>query len=79
MENQIPQGTIVQVGGKDATVVEHGDGVVHLDIEGELVSVHPSQIVVVAALPSAADLDAAEKTASAPVEEKNQSAISGKP
>lgn len=44
MADQIPAGTVVQIDGKDATVLEHGDGVVHVEMDGEAVSVHPSQI-----------------------------------
>lgn len=46
MSDKIPAGTKVKVSGQDAEVVEHGDGVVHVSIDGETVSVLPSQVVV---------------------------------
>lgn len=39
-------GQIVQVGGKDATVISVGDGVVHLEQDGQSISVHPQEVTV---------------------------------
>lgn len=47
MENEIPAGTKVKVNGQAGEVLAHMDGVVHVDINGEAVSVDPSQVVVV--------------------------------
>lgn len=45
MENEIPAGTKVKVNGQDAEVLSHMDGVVHVSMNGEAVSVLPSQVV----------------------------------
>lgn len=45
MQNLEP-GQIVELNGKDATVITVGDGVVHLEQDGESISVHPDQIQV---------------------------------
>ena len=69
MQNEIPAGTKVKVvvtqkgvtTYQDAEVLAHMDGLVHVNLNGEAVSVDPSQIVMgdEPVLPSGADLDAA--------------------
>ncbi len=39
---------VVLTGG----VIEHGDGIVHVEVDGEVMSVHPSQIVSVEVMPT---------------------------
>jgi hypothetical protein len=76
MQNEIPAGSKVKVAMtekgvttyQDAEVLAHMDGLVHVNLNGDAVSVDPSQIVTGdapppatadPALPSAADLDVA--------------------
>lgn len=47
MDEKIPAGTMVKIGKQEGTVISHGDGVVHVDIDGDEVSVSPSQIEIV--------------------------------
>lgn len=51
-------GAKVKVFGREAEVVEHADGVVHVLLDGETVSVQPIQVEAID-LPSQEDLDVA--------------------
>lgn len=47
MDEKIPAGTMVKVGKQEGTVVSHGEGVVHVDIGGEIVSLDDSKVEIV--------------------------------
>jgi hypothetical protein len=76
MENEIPAGTKVKVAVtqkgvttyQDAEVLSHMDGLVHVDMNGEAVSVDPSQIVTGDAPPAQENADADAP----PAEESNE-------
>lgn len=50
---EIPAGTKVKVNGQSGEVLAHMDGVVHVNIDGEVVSVDPSQVMTGDASPAA--------------------------
>lgn len=80
MQNEIPSGTKVFVVStskgktvrRTAEVLSHMDGVVHVDLDGEAVSVTPDQIELTGE-PSSADLDAqaAEQSAATATNKAN--------
>lgn len=46
MAKVLEPGQIVQVNGKDATVISVGDGIVHVEQDGEAISVNPADVTV---------------------------------
>ena len=46
MANVLQPGQVVEVGGKKATVITVGDGIVHLEQDGEAISVNPGDVMV---------------------------------